>query len=337
VLPALEQMYGETMRLAGRADVLVSHPLTFATPAVAAARAMPWVGTILAPLSLFSDADFPVLPAAPRLAPLVRAWPWLRRTLMRLVRRETAKWTAPLADLRARHGLPPGGNPLIEGQYSPHLNLALFSRVMADPQADWPPRMRVTGFVFYNGPAALPPALEAFLAAGPPPVVFTLGSSAVGAAGRFYHESAEAAARLGVRAVLLTGGFAANQPDRVPDGVLLVDRAPHQLLFPRASAVVHQGGAGTTAQALRAGCPMLVVPHSHDQPDNAFRVARLGVARTLYPKRYSAARAAAELRRLLDDRDYAGRARQVASLVAAEGGADAAADAIAAVAMSAVA
>ena len=337
VLPALEQMFGETMRLADRADVLVSHPLTFATPAVAAARAMPWVGTILAPLSLFSDADFPVLPAAPALAPLVRAWPWLRRTLMRLVRRETAKWTAPLADLRARHGLPPGANPLIEGQYSPHLNLALFSRVMADPQADWPPRTRVTGFVFYNGPAALPPSLEAFLGAGPPPVVFTLGSSAVGAAGRFYHESAEAAARLGVRAVLLTGGFAANQPDRLPDEVLLVDRAPHQLLFPRASAVVHQGGAGTTAQALRAGCPMLVVPHSHDQPDNAFRVARLGVARTLYPKRYTAARAATELQRLLDDPDYAGRGRQVASIVATEGGADAAADAIASVAIPAVA
>ncbi|HJS05924.1 MAG TPA: hypothetical protein VJ832_20775, partial [Variovorax sp.] len=116
------------------------------------------------------SGGFPVLPAAPALAPLVRAWPWLRRTLMRLVRRETAKWTAPLADLRARHGLPPGANPLIEGQYSPHLNLALFSRVMADPQADWPPRTRVTGFVFYNGPAALPPSLEAFLGAGPPPV-----------------------------------------------------------------------------------------------------------------------------------------------------------------------
>ena len=207
--------------------------------------------------------------------------------------------------LRARHGLPPGGNPLIEGQYSPHLNLALFSRVMAEPQPDWPARTRVTGFVFYNGPAALAArSSRRFSTAGPPPVVFTLGSSAVGAAGRFYHESAAAAARLGVRAVLLTGGFAANQPARVPDGVLLVDRAPHQLLFPRARAVVHQGGAGTTAQALRAGCPMLVVPHSHDQPDNAYRVTRLGVARTLYPKRYTAARAAHELRRLLDDPAY---------------------------------
>jgi rhamnosyltransferase subunit B len=337
VLPALDQMYDETQRLADRADVLVSHPLTFTTPAVAAARRMPWVATVLAPLSFFSDADFPVLPALPALAPAMRAWPWLRRRLMGLVRRETGKWAAPLDGLRARHGLPPAGNPILEGQFSPHLNLALFSRVLAEPQADWPPRTRVTGFVFYNGPAAMPAALEAFLAAGPPPIVFTLGSSAVGAAGRFYHESAEAAARLGVRAVLLTGGFAANQPAAVSDGVLLVDRAPHQLLFPRARAVIHQGGAGTTAQALRAGCPMLVVPHSHDQPDNAARVSRIGVARTLYPKRYTAARAAQELRRLLDDRAYTDHAKSVAALVATEGGADAAADAIASVAVPAVA
>jgi UDP:flavonoid glycosyltransferase YjiC (YdhE family) len=328
VLPALERMYNETHRLAEGADVLVSHPLTFATPAVATARGMPWVGTILAPLSLFSDTDFPVLPALPGITPLMRAWPWLRRRVMAMVRRETGKWMTPLNDLRARHRLPPAGNPLMEGQYSPYLNLALFSRVMAEPQADWPAHTRVTGFVFYNGPAALSPDLEAFLAAGPPPVVFTLGSSAVGAAGCFYHESAEAAARLGARAVLLTGGFAANRPARLPDGVLLVDRAPHQLLFPRSRAVVHQGGAGTTAQALRGGCPMLVVPHSHDQPDNAFRVARLGVSRTLYPKRYTAARAAKELGRLLDDPSYADRARQVAIIVASEGGAAAAADAI---------
>ena len=131
VLPALEQTYEETLRLAAGADVLVSHPLTFCTPVVGADRRLPWVGTILAPMSLFSDGDFPVLPALPGAAGLMRKWPWLRRRLMALVRRETAKWTRPLADLRARHGLPPGGNPLIEGQYSPHLNLGLFSRVMA--------------------------------------------------------------------------------------------------------------------------------------------------------------------------------------------------------------
>ena len=82
---------------------------------------------------------------------------------------------------------------------------------------------------------------------------------------------------------------------------------------------------------------MVVVPHSHDQPDNAHRVTRLGVARTLYPKRYTAARAASELRRLLDDPSYTNRARGVAGVVTAEGGAGAAADALASVALTAVA
>src|SRR5262249_58680381 len=138
-----------------------------------------------------------------------------------------------------------------------------------------------------------------------------------------------AAARLGVRAVLLTGGFERNRPDPavLADDILLVDRAPHQLLFPRASAIVHQGGAGTLGQALRSGRPMLVVPHGHDQFDNAFRVTKLGVARTLHPWRYRAVRVARELERLLAV-NYAARAASVASAVRAEGGGAAAAEAL---------
>ncbi len=158
--------------------------------------------------------------------------------------------------------------------------------------------------------------------------MFTLGTSAVGAAGRFYHESAAAVGKLGVRAVLLTGGFAQNRPDDLPPNVLLVDRAPHQLLFPRASAVVHQCGAGTTAQALRAGHPMLLVPHGHDQFDNARRVRKLGVARTVFPTEYRAERVARELRALLDDPSYRERAAATAAIVREEGGAEAAADVI---------
>jgi UDP:flavonoid glycosyltransferase YjiC (YdhE family) len=215
---------------------------------------------------------------------------------------------------------------MFEGLFSPRLTLALYSRVLGAPQPDWPSRVVTTGFVFYNGPDALSPELEEFLASGPAPVVFTLGTSAVGAAGRFYHESVAAAMRLGVRAVLLTGGLAQNRPDGEPSrDVLLVDRAPHQLLFPRASAIVHHGGVGTLGQALRSGRPMLVVPHGHDQPDNAYRVTKLGVARTLYPPRYRAARVARELARLLDD-DYRVRAESVAATVRSEGGADAAAE-----------
>jgi rhamnosyltransferase subunit B len=114
----------------------------------------------------------------------------------------------------------------------------------------------------------------------------------------------------------------------VPANVLLVDRAPHQLLFPRASAVVHQCGAGTTAQALRSGRPMLLVPHGHDQFDNARRVRKLGVARTVFPDEYRAERVARDLGALLSDASYRERAAAVAAIVREERGAEAAADAI---------
>src|SRR5690606_3215095 len=100
------------------------------------------------------------------------------------------------------------------------------------------------------------------------------------------------------------------------------------LLLPRASAIVHHGGAGTTAQALGSGRPALVVPHSHDQFDNAERVRRLGVARTLYPQRYRAARVARELDALLRDARYGERAAATAAIVCAEDGAAAAAAAV---------
>jgi rhamnosyltransferase subunit B len=333
LMPALRRSYDELREAAADADLLVTHPATFAAPVLAQQRGLPWIATVLAPMSFFSATDAPVLPPAPRLVHLRRLGPWMGRLMVRAARYATRTWADPVYRLRAELGLPRGGHPIFEGQFSPLLNLGLFSRVMAAPQPDWPPHVEETGFVFYNGPDPLSPAVEAFLAAGPPPVVFTLGTSAVGAAGTFYEESAAAAARLGVRAVLLTGGFANNTPRRTisPD-ILIVDQAPHQLLLPRASAIVHQGGIGTTGQALRAGRPMLVVPHSHDQPDNAFRVTNLGVARTLFPHAYRAPRVAHHLARLLGDTRYATRAAAVAASVKEENGAERAAAAIANVA-----
>lgn len=328
LMPELEQTYEELRSAAAGADLLVTHPITFAGPIVAEHARLPWLSTVLAPLSLFSAHDPAVLPTAPRLNDWPLVGPWLAHTILRLARPTMRKWVEPVARLRARLGLPRGGHPLIEGQFSPHGTLALFSRVLAVPQPDWPPHATVTGTVFYNGPEPLESKLEEFLAAGEPPVVFTLGTSAVGAAGAFYDESAAAAAKLGVRAVLLTGGFAQNVPRGLPPTVLAVDRAPHQLLLPRASAIVHQCGAGTTAQALRAGRPMLLVPHGHDQFDNARRVRRLGVARTVLPREYRAQRVACELGALLREPAYAEHAAAVSIVVREERGAETAVSAI---------
>ena len=329
LLPSLEADYAALDLAAEGADVMVTHPITFAGPIVAQARRLPWASTVLAPMSFFSTTDAPVLAPAPYLAGLDRFGPWYGRAVRGLARTSTRRWMQPVFDLRRRLGLPPGGHPLFEGQFSPRLTLALFSRVLASPQADWPPNVVVTGSVFYNGPDLLQPELDAFLNAGPPPIVFTLGSSAVAAAGRFYEESFDGVRRLRVRAVFLTGGFERNVPrGATGTDTFVIDRAPHQLLLPRAAAVVHPAGAGTLAQALRAGRPMVVVPHAHDQPDNAARVTRLGVARTLRQPRYRGARVARELERLLGDTQVQARAEEVGALVRAEGGAAAAAAAI---------
>ena len=217
------------------------------------------------------------------------------------------------------------------GQFSPHLNLALFSGVMAAPQADWPPETVVTGRVRHDAlHGGISDELARFLDNGPPPMVFTLGSSAVGLprAAHFYDVSAAAAMALGLRAVLLVGQTPDNRPASVSGDILVTEWAPHSELFHRAAAVVHQGGAGTLHTALAAGRPMLVVPFAYDQPDNAARVERLGVARVIYPQHYSALRVRRELEALLADEEAAARAKLIGSAVSVEDGGLAAAHAL---------
>lgn len=217
--------------------------------------------------------------------------------------------------------------------YSPHGSLAWFSRVLASPQPDWPPRTVITGFPFYDkGPAepvGLDPTLEDFLEGGAPPVVFTLGSAAVFDPGTFYEQSLTAVRRMGLRAVLLVGKEGMSSLAQAPsDRIYIGEYAPYSALFPRAELIVHQGGIGTTAQALRAGRPMLVVPYSHDQPDNAERVVRLGVARTISRSSYTWQKAEAAVRALRTDRGVIGRARALGAQLQAEDGVAAACSAI---------
>jgi rhamnosyltransferase subunit B len=331
LLPYLRQSYSDLTAAALGADLLVTHPITFAGPLVAEQYRIPWVSTVLSPMSFFSVYDLPVFPAMPWLARLYRLRPGVSRLLLRLGKWMTRLWTEPVRQLRAELELPARGDPLYEGQFSPGLTLALFSGILATPQPDWPPRTQVTGFVFHDEPNRLPPEVARFLDAGPAPLVFTLGSSAVHTAGSFYQESLEAVRRLGCRAVLLVGTDPQNHPQKpLPGGVLAVPYAPHGSLFPRAQVIIHQGGIGTTAQALRARRPMLVVPHAFDQPDNALRVVKLGVARTLSPKHYVATRVATQLQAILAEPRYAQRAVVVGRRVETEGGDQQACDAIAA-------
>jgi UDP:flavonoid glycosyltransferase YjiC (YdhE family) len=259
--------------------------------------------------------------------------PLFARAVIRLAVFKLDKLMKPVYRLRAELGLPRGSQPLLSGQHSPTLVLALFSSVIARPQRDWPANTRVTGFPFYDrrdffAETDAPPGLMESLAAGPPPIVFTLGSSAFWVAKDFYRDSITAAQAVGQRALLLIGHARNLPPQPLPDGVAAFEYAPYGKVLPQARVIVHQGGVGTTGQGLRSGRPVLIVPHAHDQFDNAARVERLGCGRIMPRPRYNAATATKELRALLENPGYATKAEEVSKQVRSENGAGAAADAI---------
>jgi rhamnosyltransferase subunit B len=206
----------------------------------------------------------------------------------------------PINAFRSSLGLPPVAHILGDYVHSPQLTIGLFADWFAPIQPDWPPNTHVVGFVLHDDSErqTVDPDVEQFLAAGPPPLLFTPGSAAATLT-HFFRESAEACRIGGHRAMLVTN-FPEQLPADLPPGVRAFSYVPFSQILPRCSGLVYPGGIGTMAQAIKAGIPHLVVPHGHDQPDNAFRVQRLGLGVRLYPEKYKAARVASALRELLE-------------------------------------
>jgi rhamnosyltransferase subunit B len=328
LFPFVRDGYEDLTRAVAGADLLLTHPISFAGPLVAQTTGIPWVSSVLAPVSFFSAYDVPAPPF----------WQWMRHVRLLGPRFVTAFLNQfknfykneHYEQFRKELGLPDRGSPIFEGAHSPSLVLALFSRLFAQPQPDWPPQARVTGFAFYDGrnELAMPPELTKFLDEGPAPIVFTLGSSAVWVACDFYRESIAAAKLLGRRAVLLIGDERNQLRESLPAEIIAVNYAPFEALLERACAMVHHGGVGTTSNGLRAGIPTLIVPFAFDQPDNAAHAARLGCSRTLPRTKYYAARVAKELDILLTKPEHTSKARETGRLIQMENGAAVATDLI---------
>jgi UDP:flavonoid glycosyltransferase YjiC (YdhE family) len=195
------------------------------------------------------------------------------------------------------------------------------SPLVVPPPDDWGDA-HLTGFWFLDGAAAWRPdaRLEAFLAAGPPPVYVGFGSM-VGADPRGLTARVVAAVRAaGVRAVLARGWGALE--DMTDDSAIhWLEQAPHEWLFPRMAAVVHHGGAGTTAAGLRAGVPGIICPFFGDQPFWGARVHALGVGpRPIAQKRLTVDALAAAIREAVGNEDMQARARALGRAIAAEDG-----------------
>ena len=289
LMPHLRESHRQLRAAAADADLLVGHPLTFMVQVVAAEQHKPWLSSVLAPASFLSRDDPPVMLPFDSLRIARRIGPWAYELLRRAIHGTVRRWEQPLHAYRRELGLAPTPQAMVmEGQFSNLGTLALFDAPLMAPQPDWPPATRLCGAALHDGPALAPPVaaqLEDFLAAGPAPIVFALGSAAVWLGAQYWPAAVAAATQLGRRAILVAGPATLTN---LPAGIRAFDYLPYSLVFARACAVVHQGGIGTLSQALRSGRPQLITPVWFDQPDNAARAVKLGVARTVPFRRVTA-------------------------------------------------
>ncbi len=286
------------------------------------AHGIPYATLHLQPVALWNPLDPPLVPG-------LMAPSWLPRSLVRV-----QMWIAErvvtdpllnraLGPLRKRLGLPKAKR-FMHWWHADGLSLALFPSWFAAAESG--SHVRHTGFPLWTDSAALPPELEQFLAQGSPPVVITPGSGQ-----RHAHRELSAliaaVQQLGRRGVVLTR-FREHLPADLPDGVIHVPWAPLSTLLPRAAALVHHGGVGTTAHGLAAGVPQFILPRAYDQPDNAARVERLGGGLHLNAARVTSERAIAVLERLLNDQRISAACAGLRERIAAEDGLYAATNAL---------
>jgi UDP:flavonoid glycosyltransferase YjiC (YdhE family) len=206
----------------------------------------------------------------------------------------------PLNEWRRELGLPPVTRVFRDWIHSPQRVIGLFPDWFGLPQPDWPAAVRLTGFPLYDDSdqVTLPAPLTRFLEGGPPPLLFTPGTANRSAA-QFFSAAIDATQRLGRRALLLTRYR--EQLPALPPTAHHEAFVPLSHVLPHCAALVSHAGIGTLAQGLAAGIPQLTMPMGFDQPDNATRLRRLGVARWVVPSKFDGDRVAATLTDLLTD------------------------------------
>jgi len=176
------------------------------------------------------------------------------------------------------------------------------------PQPDWPPGAVLTSFIDYDGVASDQETATALsLVRNERPIVFTFGTAMVN--GHDFFAAAADACRLLNRSGILLTRYTEQLPRRLPPKVRHLSYVPLGKLLPNAAAIVHHGGIGTAARALKAGVPQLIMPMDWDQFDNAYRLEKLGVAKSIARRKFKAAHIAPLLSELLDSKTIAERCR----------------------------
>ena len=310
----IEQMIEAIRSVGGAQKIVIAHP--FAIPAAAIARECKLlasiVGVCLAPSNLRSCHDPLTIGATsvPRWVPM--RW---RRAFWRYVDKNFVDPFAvgQINAVREPQGLLKVESLMTHMAQVPDLWVTLFPAWFAPPVPDWPPSLVQDDFPLFDGRQgeAVSRELSAFLAAGEKPLVFTPGTKNFHAAD-FFTQALAAVNRLGRRAIFLTSERM-QVPENLPASVLWQSYVPLGRLLPHASALIHHGGIGTTAEALRCGIPQLITPFAWDQFDNGARVVALGAGMVLPAKGMRSGKLARRLTTLLVSEDIRAHSTRLAA------------------------
>ena len=204
----------------------------------------------------------------------------------------------------------------------------LWSPGLIPKPLDWGPEIDIVGYVFLDLASNYhpPKELTEFLEAGEPPVYIGFGSIVVDDPDKFTAKIFEAVKLAGVRALVSKGWGGLGDEGHTPDNIYMLENTPHDWLFPRVSAVVHHGGAGSTAAGLKCGKPTLIVPFFADQPFWGAMVAKAGAGAEPLPYKYLTAEKLAEGIKFLLTPEAKTHAEEIAKGIADEG--DGAANAV---------
>ncbi len=331
IAPYLESSIRDITPAVAEADIVLGSPFAYGAHIAATLAGKPFTTVALQPTVMMSRYDPPKIKQAPFiLSPQSKLAAAYNRLIMKTGEKFMAASHIEVMAIYRRYGL----NPTIGlgGIVSDHQTIAFYSKVLQDIQPDFPANTEIVGFPFHDSETGktptLPEKLEAFLESGPAPLVFSLGTWVVYGGEMFYRRAIDVAKALGERCVVLVGGESPLLTEDLGPDVCAIAYAPHSLLFPRCKAVIHHGGIGSTAQALRSGRPQLVTPVFGDQFDNAFRLAKSGASLTLNYDKWRKSAAVSQIRKLLANPAIAAHAAAAALLIANEDGARAAAETV---------
>lgn len=287
VIPRAPELVRTARRVAAdlRPDAIIGHHISFGLPWVADELDLPWIMCATAPSSWPSVEDPNLYPGMPDRE---RYPKWTIRLGTAAATRMINRTIDPAINaVRRDLGLRPQKHTMLQGQFSRGLNLGLWSKHYRGKANDDPRRSQIVGFPEpvpdQSDHAPLLDALQQARSAGERIIAWTLGTTAVHAGGAHQDRFIEVARAGGFTPVVLTADAAASERHS-RDGILSVPYAPHDLLFAHVDLVVHHGGIGTSAAAMRAGIPSVTIPFTHDQPDNARRLRRLELAAVIRPK-----------------------------------------------------